>query len=172
MGRELPRRWRRLLVVLHVVVSVGWLGAGAANLVLAAGAGAEALDAAQAYLAIQLIDTWVVIPAAFGALVTGVVLGLGTSWGLVRHWWVLIKLVLTVVVILSSTVGIGLQVELAVQAQAGAPRPHLVIALAVANLGAFVLMTWLSVRKPRGLTRWGRRSRTQGLSSRGVGGGR
>lgn len=159
MPPELPRRWRRVLLIVHVVVSVGWLGAGAANLVLAVGAATRHLEPGLAYRAIQLTDTWVVIPAAFGALVTGVVLSVFTSWGLVRHWWVLVKLVVTVLTIASSTLGIGVQVELAVAVDGLPPHPGWVIALAVVNLAGFVVMTWLSVSKPRGLTPWGQRQR-------------
>src|ERR1700712_3065309 len=55
------------------------------------------------YLLVQTVDTWLVIPGAFAALVSGIALSLVTPWGLTRYWWVLVKLVLTVVVILFST---------------------------------------------------------------------
>ena len=55
------------------------------------------------YLLVQTVDTWLVIPGAFAALVSGIALSLVTPWGLARYWWVLVTLVLTVVVILFST---------------------------------------------------------------------
>jgi hypothetical protein len=33
------------------------------------------------------------------SLASGVVLGLGTKWGLIRYWWVAAKLVLNVVLV-------------------------------------------------------------------------
>lgn len=150
---------RKAWLLAHVVLSVGWLGAGAANVSLGAHAwsrpGGE-LTPLLAHHAIRLIDTWVVIPAAFGALISGLVVSLGTRWGLFVHWWVTIKLVLTVVVILASTVGIGRWIEESVAdgtpaaAQALSAR---IVALGVGNLLAFGVMTALSVYKPRGTIR-------------------
>jgi hypothetical protein len=45
----------------------------------------------------DLLVTAVLLPLALAALATGVLLGLGTRWGLARHWWVLAKLALTIV---------------------------------------------------------------------------
>lgn len=43
-----------------------------------------------------IIGWYVIVPLAFGSLVTGVVMALGTRWGLFRHYWVLISFLLTV----------------------------------------------------------------------------
>ncbi len=43
-----------------------------------------------------LIGWWVIAPASAAALLTGILQALGTAWGLTRHWWVLLKLGLTV----------------------------------------------------------------------------
>jgi hypothetical protein len=51
-----------------------------------------------AYLAMDLLVTAVLLPLALAAPLTGILLGLGTRWGLTRHTWVLAKLVLTIVV--------------------------------------------------------------------------
>jgi hypothetical protein len=42
-----------------------------------------------------LLAETVLVPLAVAALATGVLLGLGTPWGLTRHAWVLTKLALT-----------------------------------------------------------------------------
>lgn len=147
---------RKAWLFAHVVLSVGWLGAGAANVALGAHAWSHAggeLTPLPAHHAIRLIDTWVVIPAAFGALISGLVISLGTRWGLFVHWWVTIKLALTVAVILASTIGIGRWIEESVAdgtpagAQALSGR---IVALGVGNLVAFGVMTALSIYKPRG----------------------
>lgn len=164
--RRLSRSARQLWVFVHVTVSVGWFGAGATNLVLAVSAWREPegrLPALNAFNAIHLIDAYVVIPAAFAALITGVVLSVGTSWGLTRHWWVLIKLLLTIAVILFATFGLGVWVE---QSLTAATSPHAVaiVVAAAGNLVAFALMTWLSIRKPRGETPWSSPARPRATS--------
>ena len=60
---------------------------------------------------IERLDTYLVIPLAFSALTTGVVVSLTTKWGLSRYWWVLCKLMLTGAVILFSTHGVGRWVQ-------------------------------------------------------------
>ncbi|GAA4796476.1 membrane protein [Actinomycetospora chlora] len=152
------RRTRRVLVFLHVVVSLGWMGAGAANVVLAATALTVPREVARVcYHLIDRIDVVLVIPAAFGALVTGVALGLVTPWGLARHWWVLVKLVLTVAVIVFSTFFVGVWVLEGVEDPGPSAWP--LVWGGVANLASFLLMTWASIAKPWGTTPWTRRDR-------------
>src|SRR5437762_3503112 len=88
---------RKLVLTAHVTFSVGWLGAVAAFLVLAI-AGLTNQDTQivrSAYLAMELTARFVVVPLAFASLLSGLVQSLGTPWGLVRHYWVLVKLLLT-----------------------------------------------------------------------------
>src|SRR6185312_15936867 len=98
------------------------MGAGAANVVLAMTAGytASADVRRVCYQMIEQIDAVLVIPGAVGALVSGLVLSAVTPWGFTRYWWVLLKLVLTVAVIVYSTLGVGVWVEESIQATAGA----------------------------------------------------
>jgi len=49
-----------------------------------------------AYLSMQLIAKFVIVPLSFAPLVTGPLLSLGTPWGLFRHYWILAKLVVTI----------------------------------------------------------------------------
>lgn len=158
------RRGRQVALFAHVAVSLGWMGAGSANVVLAFTAiGTSDVGLRHAcYLLIERIDAFVVIPAAFAALVSGVLSGLVTPWGLLRYWWVLAKLVLTVGVVGFSTLGVGVWVELSIRAtDAGEVSPYAVRLAggAVANIVAFLIMTWLSVAKPWGTTPWVRRAR-------------
>jgi hypothetical protein len=48
-------------------------------------------------IAMGLTAWFVILPLSTASLVTGIVQAVGTTWGLVRHYWVLFKLVLTVV---------------------------------------------------------------------------
>ncbi|MGO0578195.1 hypothetical protein [Ornithinimicrobium panacihumi] len=155
---QLSRSWRKAWLLTHVITSVGWLGAGATNLVLAVsvmqGQG-SAPGVGYAYQTIHLIDAWIVIPAAFAALISGIVLSLGTPWGLFRHWWVVAKLVLTLAVILFSTFGLGVWVEMS-QPAAGPSDPtrytSAITTGACMNMLALTGMTALSIYKPKGLT--------------------
>ena len=92
--RRLAQRWRKLLLTTHVGASVGLLGTDVTVLLLAV-TGAQGRDPAAVYPAAQLIGSLVLVPAALLSLVTGVLLGLLTPWGLFRHWWVTAKLALT-----------------------------------------------------------------------------
>ena len=96
------------MLAAHVIVSVGWLGVVAAGLALASAAVAvdDPSVARALYLALaEVLDTLVMPPPAslsLAALLTGLVLSLGTKWGLFRHYWIVAKLVLTAAVILSG----------------------------------------------------------------------
>ena len=164
----MPPGLRKLTLTAHVAASVGWLGAVAVFLVLAVvGLRTEDPDTVRAvYLTADVVTWAVIVPAGVASLVTGVVQGLGSSWGLVRHYWVLTKLVLTVlatVLLLVHTRPIGHLADVAAGGAAFGPelggmRVQLV-ADAAAALVLLLLTTTLSVYKPRGTTRFGRRGR-------------
>lgn len=103
---------RKAALVAHVCTSVGWFGAVAAFLALAAiawGSRDEAVVRA-GYLAMEVTAWYAIVPLAVSSLATGLLSSLGTGWGLVRHWWVLVKLALTVaatVVLLVQLAPIG-----------------------------------------------------------------
>src|SRR5206468_10428515 len=91
-------RVRKFALTAHVTSSVGWLGAVAGFLALAV-AGLTSQDAQlvrAAYLAMELTAWFVIVPLSLASLVTGLVQSLGTSWGLFRHYWVLMKLLMNV----------------------------------------------------------------------------
>src|ERR671916_3359683 len=82
----------------HLTFSVGWIGAVIAYLALGVSAvtsqDAQAIRAA--WIAMELTGWLVIVPLALAALLTGLVMSLITPWGLFRHYWVLIALVLTI----------------------------------------------------------------------------
>lgn len=88
--QPLPRPVRQVWMVLHVACSVGWLGVLAACLTLRL----TAQDAAAATLTGVFF-----LPGTLLVLLTGVVLGLGTRWGLVKFYWVLTKLAIALVLV-------------------------------------------------------------------------
>ncbi|GAB3309425.1 hypothetical protein LJY25_20345 [Hymenobacter sp. BT175] len=89
---------RKFMLTAHITFSVGWLGAVAVFLALAITGltSSDALLVRTAYLAMGLSGWFVIVPSSLGSLATGVVQALGTPWGLFKHYWVLVKLVLTV----------------------------------------------------------------------------
>src|SRR5918998_1431109 len=90
-------RWVKVFA--HVASSVGWLGAVAAFLGLAV-VGLTSDDAETvrgAYLVMEPAAWFVLVPLAIASLLTGVVQAVGTTWGLFRHYWVVFKLLITVV---------------------------------------------------------------------------
>lgn len=91
--------FRKLALTAHITFSVGWLGAIAGFLVLSI-AGLTSQDAEVvrgAYLAMNLISLFVIVPMTLAATATGPVQALGTEWGLRRHYWVLVKFALTII---------------------------------------------------------------------------
>ncbi|MFI0785461.1 DUF2269 domain-containing protein [Streptomyces lydicus] len=161
--QQLTRPARRGLLVLHVAVSVSWLGLSLGLLALGiTGWTTGSPDTASAaYRAMKIFGDWLVLPIALVTLVSGLVLSLGTSWGLARHRWVHLKFWLTLATVLLSVFALrpGINHQ-AAEAVAGNPAPaiDLVVAPAVATATYFFL-TAISVLKPWGLTARGRRLR-------------
>lgn len=157
---QVRKRGRQWLLFAHVVLSIGWLGAGAANVVLAVTAvrTSDADTTRVCYRLIHVLDFALVIPLAFGSLASGVLISLATKWSLWRYWWVVIKFALTVLVIVFSTFGVGVWVEQSIDATsvpgANSPVAFALIIGALSNVAAFLFMTWASIAKPWPKTPW------------------
>jgi len=168
-------RVRHLALTVHIAVSVGWLGAVATFLALAVAGvtSPEPRTVRAAYLAMDLIGRSVIVPLGFASLISGLVQSLGTEWGLLRHHWVLIKFVLTVLALgflLLHLRPIGLLAEAAAQRILSSGELRGLRLQIVADAGAALLVllanTTLSVYKPRGLTAYGRRRQDAPASAR------
>lgn len=164
MAMLMGPRLRRLALTAHVLASVGWLGAVVSFLALAIAGliGHDAQRVQSAYLAMDLTGTWVIVPLSLASLFTGLVQSLGTKWGLFRHYWVLIKLLMNVagsVVLLVHTRLIRLVATAAAESALSSSDLRDVRIKLAATAGAAVLLllvaTTLSVYKPRGRTRYG-----------------
>lgn len=157
---------RRLLLVAHVVLSVGWIGALAAFLVLSL-AGLISEDVAvvrSAYMSMDLINRFVIVPSAILALLTGIVQSLGTPWGLVRHYWVLFKLLIVVTatfMLLVKSDQISAIASIAGETSlTAADLRELRLSISVHAMGGLAVLLWalgLGMFKPKGLTRFGGR---------------
>jgi hypothetical protein len=94
---RLPLRWRRPLLVIHLVATIGFLGTALAMLVLTI-AGARGADPREIYPAAQMLTVWLTLPLAIVAIATGLLQAILSPWGLISYWWVALKLAITVVV--------------------------------------------------------------------------
>ena len=161
---------RKLALTVHVLASVGWLGTVAAFLVLAIAGltNADAQIVRGCYVAMELTTRYAIVPLCFASLLTGLVSSLGTTWGLFRHYWVAIKLTLTIlatIVLLVHTRPIRYVADVAAQRPLAHHDLREVRTQLVADAGAAVVVlvvnTVLAVYKPRGLTRYGRRKQRE-----------
>jgi hypothetical protein len=160
--RQPIRTRRRLLLTLHIALSVGWLGAsmGMLTLAIAARAGGHAHAA---YWAMHLLADVLLVPLSVGVLLVGVLGAATTPWGLLRHRWVLVKLVATCAAVLLSLLALPAMTEIAYRAATehavAAERSagiRLIIAGAV-SVSLYLSLTAISVLKPWGRTARGRR---------------
>ena len=156
-------RLRKFTLAAHIALSVGWVGAVAGYIALdvAAASSQDASTLRACYLAMGLIAWYVIVPLALASLLTGLVMSLGTRWGLFRHYWVLISLLLTMiatVVLLVQTQTIGYFATAAADpATSGRDLRSLESTLVHSVGGTVVLLVVLvlNVYKPRGMTRYG-----------------
>jgi hypothetical protein len=152
---------RRFALTAHVTTSVGWIGAVACFLALAVAGlmSPRPVEVQAAYVAMELVCWAVIVPLSLLSPATGVAQSLWTPWGLVRHYWVLVKLLVTLpctaVLLLHMLPTTRLAAAAAQGELAGAAmhdlRVQLVADSAVA-IAALLFTTVLAVYKPRGTT--------------------
>ena len=154
---------RKFVLTAHVTFAVGWLGAVAGFLALAlAGLNSQDIQIMKAaYLGMDLTARYIILPLSFAPLVTGPVLSLGTPWGLFRHYWILAKLLITVLSTAILLVHMQPISHLALMAMdgtlssAGSDQRVQMVVASGAGLLALLLATGLAVYKPRGMTAYG-----------------
>jgi hypothetical protein len=162
-------RLRTAVLATHIAVAVGWIGAVVAYIALdvAATTSADVQSLRAAYLSMDSIARQVIVPLAVASVVTGIVISVGTKWGLFRHWWVLISFGLTIfatLVLLVETRTIG---ALAATAADPTTSPSDLRALggtllhSVGGAAVLLVVLALNVYKPRGLTSYGLRKQQE-----------
>lgn len=168
-------RVRRLVLSIHLTVSVGWIGAVAAYLALdiATVATDDPSILRAGYLAMGLVTQSVIVPLAIATLFSGIAISLGTRWGLFRHYWVVISLALTVVataVLLAETRTVSALAEAAASPSTTPEQLAALDSTLVHSIGGILVLCAilvLNVYKPRGVTRYGWRKQqsSQGEAS-------
>ncbi|GAB2871237.1 membrane protein [Streptomyces deserti] len=161
---KLNRPARRASLAVHAAASAGWLGLslGLLALGITATTTGSAVTVEASVRAMKLFADWLLLPVAFLTLLSGLLLSLGTPWGLARHRWVCTKFWLTLATTTATVFALRPGVNSAVAAvTAGGPLPDAgdVLFGPVVSLSAYVFMTVISILKPWGLTRRGRKLR-------------
>ncbi|MGI5321295.1 hypothetical protein [Actinomadura nitritigenes] len=165
---RLSRRWRRATLVLHLLSAGAWFGVDVIVAVLVL-TGWFASDVEMRSLAYRALAEFVALPMLLSGLlclVTGLLLGLGTKWGLVRYWWVAVKLTLNlllcVLILVVLQPGMDAVADYGEQLLVGSPSSGRVRTLffpPAVSLSALAFATVLAVYKP-----WGRLRREHGSS--------
>ncbi|WP_072488190.1 DUF2269 domain-containing protein [Streptomyces atratus] len=165
--KPLKRSARRSLLVAHVAVSVGWLGltVGLLALAITAFSTADPATARAATRAMKVFGDWLIVPVALFSLFSGLVLALGTPWGLARHRWVWTKFWLTLITVALSVFSLRPGIDEA--ATRGTVDADLVVAPSVAT-AAYLFITAISVLKPWGPTRRSHRLRRSAGAGKGL----
>jgi hypothetical protein len=160
-------RLRKFALAAHLTFSVGWIGTVVAYLALgvAAVTSQDAQTVRAAWIAMELTGWYVIVPLALASLLTGLVMALGTKWGLFRHYWVLFSLALTIlatVVLVVHMPDVSVLADVAQEAE-GASLDRLGGDLLHPGLGLVVLLVIqvLNVYKPQGITRYGWRKQQE-----------
>jgi hypothetical protein len=158
---------RKAVLVLHMVTGISWMGVDIALLVLllTARTTADPLLVVSGFTAVRTIVPVTVPLLSLGILLTGMVLGLGTRWGLLRYWWVvgklLLSLVMTVLVFvalvpavtrISTGLASGMSAE-SVRASLGA-LPTMLLFPPVVSFLMLGVAAILSIYKPWSRTPW------------------
>ena len=155
----LPPRLRKLVLTAHVTTSIGWLGAVIAYLVLDLTAvyGEDIQTVRAAYTAMDLTIWYAIVPLALASVLIGVANALGTPWGLFRHYWVVIKLLLTLFATAILLQEAQVVSDLAATAASTADPRRLPGTLlhSIGGLLVLLVVAVLAIFKPRGMTRYG-----------------
>jgi hypothetical protein len=159
---------RRFIFTTHVTSSVGWIGAVLVFVAVAAIGltSPEERRVRGAYLLMAPAAWFVLVPLAHASLLSGIALSLGTPWGLFRHYWVVVKLLITAFSTVILLIYMGTFRQMAGVAadpvmELGLVRNPSPMVHAVLALILLVTATVLAVYKPFGMTPYGSRRQAE-----------
>jgi hypothetical protein len=99
------QRWLRAF---HIFFACAWIGASMCLILMQIGL--KATDGRELYgidASMKYVDDYVIIPAAFGCLVTGFLISLLTKWGFFKFHWVTLKWIINISAIIFGTFWLG-----------------------------------------------------------------
>lgn len=158
MGKATSRAGRQVMVFVHVVSSVSWLTLALAQFALFAhGAAADPGTRRSAYTMAIFLDRSLLQGFAGMSAFTGLMLSALTAWGLFRHWWVLVKFLMSVGMFVFAIGWLSTWTDAAAAAsEQGTALPlDRQLAGTAAMMAGLALAAWLSVAKPGGRVRRG-----------------
>jgi hypothetical protein len=152
-------RFQKFALLTHITFSVGWFSAVVPYLALViAGLTSRDIQVVRAAcLSMELIGWYAIVPFSFAALLSGLVMSLGSQWGLFRHWWILAKFLLTmfaIFVLFRHMQDVSRMAKETMLSSADF-RPDFIHA--TGGLLMLLAAMTLSVFKPWGMTPYGRR---------------
>ena len=165
----MPPRLRKFALAAHITLAVGWIGAVAGYIALdvAAATSQDPKMLRAAYLAMELIAWYVIVPLALASLLSGLIMSVGTKWGLFRHYWVLISLLLTIiatVVLLVETQTISYFADIAADPTTSGDDLRALgntLVHSVGGIAMLLVILVMNVYKPRGMTQYGWRKQQE-----------
>lgn len=164
----------KFMLTAHVLSSIGWFGALLVFLAhtVASLASGDPQIVRGVCITMGLTAWFVILPLSMASLLTGVIQALGTAWGLVRHYWVLAKLLLTVFATAILLLKLAPISELATAAAessfSSASLAELKLSLLVHSAGGIIVLlmvTILAVFKPAGPTPFATRATARAEST-------
>ncbi|WP_405861230.1 DUF2269 domain-containing protein [Streptomyces sp. NBC_00090] len=161
---RLKRPARRATLVVHVVSAASWLGLALGLLALGiTAATTESAPVLEASVrSMKTMVDWLVFPVALLTLLTGLLMALASNWGLARHRWIYTKFWLTLAMIAGTFFGFrDAIVNTYTDVTAGHPLADAgdVLLGPMVSLASYVFMMTISILKPWGLTKHGRKQR-------------
>ena len=155
----------RLVLTAHITTSVGWLGAVVAYLALdiIATVGQDVANLRAAYFGMEVLILYIIVPLALASVLIGIVNALRSPWGLFQHYWIVVKFVLTLfamTILLLEVRSVRYMAQIAASGvdprELSGSLPH-----SIGGLIVLLVATILSVYKPPGVTRYGRRKQQE-----------
>lgn len=163
---RMTRPVRDIALSIHVIASVGWIGTLGVFLVhaLVGLFSADEQIVRAMYMAMSISAWFVILPLSAASFATGMIQALGTAWGLIRHYWIVFKLVMTAAataVLLMKLTPISYLAEMTAQPSFSSSdllglRTSTMLH-AAGGVIVLVLVAGLAIFKPRGLTPYGAR---------------
>jgi len=157
---------RKLSLTTHITFSVGWFGAIAAFLILAINGliNRNVQSVQSSYISMDLIAWFAIMPACLGSFASGIVQSIGTQWGLFKHYWIIVKLMLTIaatVILLLHMQPISFMADIASKISLSYDEYRSLrirlIADAMVAIAVLIIAIVLSIYKPWGKTGYGQK---------------
>jgi hypothetical protein len=157
---KLKPKQKAWVVGFHVFFAGTWVGAAICLILVLFLSQPDSGDALHAFnMSAKIIDDVVIIPAAIGSLITGLLISWFTNWGFFRYKWVTVKWVLTVASMIFGTFWLGpwlngmeaISAAERIQALQNDTYLHYQQMNAIfgrVQLGSLIFMVFISVLKP------------------------